>query len=172
MACVSKAAVAVLAVVAAALLPAGCGGPSRTAHTQAEVRAMFAAVAADGQAHDFGRICQYEMDAQLRQLAYLVGANCMKTMAAEWVEGVQLSRIGSKTRIVISGNTATVFDGVAPDRAVYANGRWELAETPRNRRFDRSGEAREATTTINRLLREHHQPELGSEADAGSPLSH
>lgn len=97
---------------------------------------MFAAVAADGRAHDFGRICQYEMDAQLRQLAYLVGANCMKTMAAEWVEGVQLSRIGPKTRIVVSGNTATVFDGAAPDRAVYANGRWKLAETPRNRRFD------------------------------------
>ncbi len=124
---------------------------------------MFASVAADGRAHDFGQICKNEMDAELRQLAYLVGADCVKAIAAEWAEGVQLSRIGAETRIVVSGNTATVFDGAAPDRALYTEGRWEMAETPRNRRFDKPNEAQEAAVTINRVLREHHQPELDSE---------
>lgn len=162
---VPNTAAAGLAVVAVAFLLAGCGSNSQTAHTQAEVRAMFTTVAADGRTHDFKRICQHEMDAQLRQLIYLVGGNCPKMMAAEWTEGVQLSRIGPKTRIVVSGDTATVLDGAAPDRAVYADGRWEMAETPRNKRFDKSGEARKTATTINQLLREHHQPELVPETD-------
>lgn len=146
------------ALVAATIPLAGCARHTRAAHTPAEVRAMFAAVNADGRARHFRRICQHDMDAQLQQLAYLVGANCSKTMAAEWAEGVQLARITPSTRIILSGDTATVFDGAAPDRAVYADGRWEMAETPRNQRFDRPHEAREATTTINRTLREHHLP--------------
>ncbi len=124
---------------------------------------MFATVAADGRAHNFGQICKREMDAELRQLAYLVGADCVEAITAEWAEGVQLSRIGAETRIVVSGNTATVFDGAAPDRALYADGRWEIAEPLRNRRFDKPNEAQEAAAKVNRLLREHHQPELGSE---------
>lgn len=154
-----------LAVVAVAFLLAGCGNNSQPVHAQAEVRALFTTVAADGRTHDFKRICQHEMDAQLRQLIYLVGGNCTKMMAAEWTEGVQLSRIAPTTHIVVSGNTATVLDGAAPDRAVYSEGRWEMAETPRNKRFDKSGEARETAITINKLLREHHQsgsvPETG-----------
>lgn len=165
MICVPNTAAAGLAVLAVASFLAGCGSNSQTAHTQAEVRAMFTTVAADGRTHDFKRICQHEMDAQLRQLIYLVGGNCPKMMAAEWTEGVQLSRIGPKTRVIVSGDTATVLDGAAPDRAVYADGRWEMAETPRNKRFDKSGEARKTATTINKLLREHHQPELVPETD-------
>lgn len=59
---VPKTAAARLAVVAVAFLLAGCGSNSQTAHTQAEVRAMFTTVAADGRTHDFKRICQHEMD--------------------------------------------------------------------------------------------------------------
>lgn len=153
------------AVIVVACLLAGCGSNSQAPHAQAEVRAMFTTVAADGRTHDFKRICQHEIDVQLRQLIYLVGGSCTKMMAAEWTEGVQLSRIGSKTRIVVSGNTATVLDGTAPDRAVYAEGRWEMAEAPRNKRFDKSGEARKTAITINKLLREHHQPALVPETD-------
>jgi hypothetical protein len=80
-----------LAVVAVAFLLAGCGNNPQAAHAQAEVRALFTTVAADGRTHDFKRICQHEMDAQLRQLIYLVDGNCTKMMAAEWTEGVQLS---------------------------------------------------------------------------------
>jgi hypothetical protein len=147
------------------LLLAGCGGHTRAAHTPAEVRAMFAAVNADGRAHRYQRICQHHLDAQLQQLAHLVGANCAKTMAAEWAEGVQLARIGASTRIVITGDAATVFDGGAPDRAVYTDGHWEMAETPRNQRYDTPHEAREATTTINQTLREHHLPTVRPEAE-------
>ncbi len=136
-------------LLAAGLLLAGCGGHTHSAHTPAEVRAMFAAVNADGRAHRYQRICQHDLDAQLQQLAYLVGANCPRTMAAAWAEGVQLARIGTSTRIVLSGDTATVFDGGTPDRAIYTNGRWEMAETPRNHRFHTPHEAQDATTTIN-----------------------
>jgi hypothetical protein len=150
-------------LLAAGLLLAGCSAHTCAAHTPAEVRAMFAAVNADGRAPRYQRICQHDLDAQLQQLARLVGANCAKTMAAEWAEGVQLARIGASTRIVVSGDAATVFDGGAPDRAIYTNGRWEMAETPRNHRFDTPHEARDATTTINQTLREHHLPTVRPE---------
>lgn len=159
----SKIAVPMLGVAMLAFIFAGCGSNVRPRHPEAEVRAMFTNVAAYGREHDFGQICQHEMDAQLRQLISVAAGSCVNTLAAEWAEGVQLSKISSQTRVLISGNKATVFDGTAPDRAVYTHGRWKLAEVPRNRRFDKSGEAQEEARTINEVLRERHQPELPEE---------
>src|SRR5438445_11092548 len=84
---------------------AGCGGHG-TKPGEAEVRALVAAVTADGRARNFGRICTEEMSGVLRQLDYLVGGNCAKDLAAEWAEGVQLATRGPSSRIVAIGNTA------------------------------------------------------------------
>jgi hypothetical protein len=154
-------------LVVCALVGVSCGGQSGGAsRSQSEVRALFAAVAADGHARRFGAICHREMSGLLRQLAYLVDADCPKVLAAEWAEGVQLTHIGSTTRILISGRTATVFDGGSPDRAYLMNGRWVLAEMPRNKRHARPNEALEVARELNPGLHKEHLPELNEETSA------
>ena len=100
------------------------------------------------------------MTATLKQLDYLVGGNCSTELGNEWTEGVQLMSIGPHTHIFISGDTATVFDGRAPDRALRVSGTWKLAEFPRNKRFNTQDEAQTATETVNKILLAHHHPAL------------
>ena len=153
----------VLASIASTSALIGCGRQSRESRAEAEVRTLFATVAAEGRTHNFARICQDEMIGLLRELDYLVGGNCAKDLAAEWAEGVQLSTIGHGTRIVVTGNKATVYDGPSPDSAMRVNGVWQMAELPRNRRFRATGEAQEAMEGVNRGLRAHHMPTLNPE---------
>ncbi len=124
------------------------------------MRALFGAVAADGRAHNFARICTVDMSEVLPELDYLVGGNCTKDMAADWREGVQLSKMGPGTRVIVTGDTAVVFDGPAPDRTVRMNGRWQLAEFPRTKRHVFVGEACEVAESIDRGLRARHLPDL------------
>jgi hypothetical protein len=162
--------VGVLAVFAASSATlAGCGTSAKPTRAQAEVRALFGTVAAEARAHDFGPICDDQLDSELRELLYLVGANCWKVLASDWVEGVQLSKIGPNTRIVVSGKSATIYDGPVPDRAVLTDGRWKLAEMPRNKRHAMSEEAQQTAAQLNPSLRAHHLPEVGS-VDPGSLL--
>jgi hypothetical protein len=158
---------ATLLLAAACLAGVSCGGGAgTTSRPQSEVRTLFATVAADGRAHRFAAICRHEMSGLLLQLAYLVGDDCPKGLAAEWAEGVQLTHIDSRTRISISGRTATVFDGGSPDRAYLLHGRWVLAEMPRNRRLARPNEALEVARELNPMLRREHLPELDEETSA------
>ncbi|MGH2832071.1 MAG: hypothetical protein ACRDK2_04790 [Solirubrobacteraceae bacterium] len=149
-----------LTIVASTAALAGCGSQAHTGRAETEVRTLFAAIAANGRAHRFASICEGEMTATLKQLDYLVGGNCSTDLGNEWTEGVQLTSIGPHTHIVISGDTATVFDGPAPDRALRVNGTWKLAEFPRNKRFNTQDEAHTATETVNKILLAHHHPAL------------
>jgi hypothetical protein len=128
---------------------AACGGQSRAGRQEAEVRALFASIASDGRGHNFTRICRDEMAGVLRELDYLVGGHCAKDLAAEWAEGVQLTRVGPDTRVSVKGNAATIYDGPTPDRAISVRDQWVLAEFPRNKRLAKSGEAREVLDQVN-----------------------
>jgi hypothetical protein len=98
---------------------------------------------------------------------YFGGGSCPKDLAAERAEGVELSRVGSSTRVAVTGNRATVFDGPAPDSAVRVNGRWQLAEFPRNNRHADVGEACEAAESIDRGLRARRLPGLDPHTQLG-----
>lgn len=150
-------------LVSCALSAFSCGGQSATSHTQSEVRALYSAVAADGRTHRFASICEDDYSGLLKQLDYLFKVNCPKALASEWAEGVQLTHIGPRTRITITGKTATVFDGPIPDRAVHVRGRWALLESPRNHGSTRSNEALEVARELNPGFRKEHLPELNLE---------
>lgn len=152
-------------MVSCALTAASCGGQG-TSRAQSEVRALYNAVAADGRAHRFVSICDQDYSGLLKQLDYLFKIDCAKDLAAAWAEGVQLTHIGPHTRIVISGRTATVFDGASPDRVYFTQGRWMLAEIPRNRRHARPNEALEVAKELNPGFRKEHLPELTPETPA------
>jgi hypothetical protein len=47
-----------------------------------------------------------------------------------WAEKVRLSKVKARTRIVLSGDQALVYDGGEPETALYAHGQWVLAEVP------------------------------------------
>jgi hypothetical protein len=157
---------AALLMAACTLGSASCGGQSGTSRVQSEVRALFAAVAADGRAGHFATICDHDYSGLLKQLNYLFKINCAKDLAAEWAEGVQLTHVGPSTRIVISAGTAAVYDGVSPDRASFWHGRWVMAEVPRNRRHARPNEALEVAKELSPGFRKGHLPELNSETPA------
>ena len=153
---------------ALALGLSGCGRGSGASHADAEVRALFAAVSADGRSHSFQRICRHEMWGVIGQLDRLVGGSCEQDLAAEWAEGVQLARVGPATHVIVKNNTATVRDGPSPDRAIRIRGRWLLAEFPKNRRHATPDGARETLDSVNRILRARHQrvnPETGALED-------
>lgn len=138
-------------------------GQSATSGAQNEVRGLYKAVAADGRDHHFAAICDQYWSGLLKQLDYLFKINCPKALAAEWAEGVHLTRVGPGTRITVAGKTATVFDGSSPERAVFEQGRWKLLEFPRNYRHDRRNEALEVAKELNPEFRKEHLPELNAE---------
>jgi hypothetical protein len=150
-------------VVPRALGVASCKGQSGNSHAQSEVRALYKAVAEDGRAHRFTAICDQYSSGLLKELYYLFKIDCPKLLAGKWAEGVQLARIGPSTRITISGKTATVYDGLLPDKAVLVRGRWTLLESPGNHRASRQNEVLEAVRELNPGFRKHHRPELNLE---------
>jgi hypothetical protein len=154
-----------LALATGVLALAACGGGGGSGASQAEVRALFAAVAQAGREGHFAVICHDYLSGVLRQLDRLVGGGCAKDLAREWREGVHLSSITRKTRIAVDGAEAVVYDGGAPDRARRVSGRWRVSEWPRNARLAESNEAERVLSQIDALLRAHHEgtvnPETG-----------
>jgi hypothetical protein len=88
--------------MAAVLIAVGCGTNVQATHEESEVRSLFRAVAANGRAHNFARICRDEMSGGLPELDYLVGGSCTKDLARDWLEGVQLTKIGPSTRVIVT----------------------------------------------------------------------
>jgi hypothetical protein len=153
----------VLASIFSALVLASCGGQQRANPAEAEVRALIASVLVDGRAHNFARVCKDDMSGVIKQLDYLVGADCTTDLATEWAEGVQLTSAGPSTHIAIKGNAATIFDGESPDRAIQVQGRWLLAEVPRNKRLAVADEARGTLESLNRGFRVRFRSEINAE---------
>jgi hypothetical protein len=152
-----------LASILSALALAGCGGQQRANPAEAEVRTLIASVVADGRTHNFARICKNDMSGLIKQLDYVVGADCATDLATEWEEGVQLTSVQPSTRIAIKGNNATIFDGQAPDRARRVQGRWLLAEVPRNKRLAVADEARRTLESLNEGFRVRFHSEINLE---------
>jgi hypothetical protein len=152
-----------LLAAAFALALSGCGTSNQMSRREAEVRALYKAVAAAGRAHRFAVICNRYQSGLLKQLDYLFKVDCPKHFVSVWVEGVHLAHIGPSTRITISGGIATVFDGASPDRAVFEQGHWKLLESPRNDRHDRRNEALEIAKELDPGFRKEHLPELNSQ---------
>ncbi len=73
-------------------------------------------------------------------------------MASFWAEGVQLEGVGPGTHVVVHDGVALVLDGGTPDRFVKVDGRWLLAELPRNRRHRVQGEACETAISLPQTL--------------------
>jgi hypothetical protein len=149
-----------------ALAAIACGGRSGDSRAQSEVRALFTAAVADGRAGRFATICAEDYSGLLKQLDYLFKVDCAKDLKAEWAEGVQYAHVGPSTRIVVSGKSATVFDGRTPDRAYLTRSGWRLVEFPRNRRHTDPNEVQEVIGKLNPGFRKHHLPELGPETAA------
>jgi hypothetical protein len=149
-----------------ALANSACGGQSDYSRAQSEVRALFTAAAADGRTGRFATICTEDYSGLLKQLDYLFKIDCAKDLKAEWAEGVQYAHVGPSTRIVVSGKSATVFDGGTPDRAYLTRSGWRLVEFPRNRRHTDPNEVQEVIDKLNPGFRKQHLPLLGPETSA------
>ena len=70
------------------------------------------------------------MDELLRNELNPLSKGCSTARFEHWAEKVRLSKIRPNTRIVLSGHEALIYDGVKPERALYAAGQWRLAESP------------------------------------------
>ncbi len=161
-----RATLATVLIALCALGAVACGGQSGESGAQSEVRALFVAAAADGRAGNFKAVCDQDYSGLLKELDYLFKADCERDLKEEWAEGVQLAHVGPGTRIVISGKSATVFDGGSPDRAYLTQIGWKLVEGPRNRRHADPNEVQELITKLNPGFRKEGFPELGPETPA------
>lgn len=126
-------------------------------------------IAVLGEERAFARVCGEDVSPAVKRLDELVGGNCATDLGEEWEEGVQASHVNGSTRIVVNRNVATVLDGPAPDRMVRFDGKWLLAEWPRNDRFRREWEACESAATINAILKTRHLPLIDAIAQLGCP---
>jgi hypothetical protein len=120
---------AVVLFASAVLLVAGCG-TANTPETAAGVRAMYRSIGIDASAANYSDICHSYMDEQLRGELEPLNKKCFTSTFEHWAEKVWLSKIKSQTRIVVAGDEATVYDGAKPERALYIDGQWRLAEVP------------------------------------------
>ncbi len=122
-----------LAVCASAALIAGCSS-ANAPETAAGVRAMYRSIGLDAGAGDFADVCRSLMDEPLRAEARRANNDCTPASSTSslerWAEKIRLSKVGTGTRIVVSGNEALVYDGAEPERAVYVGGQWLLAQAP------------------------------------------
>jgi hypothetical protein len=118
---------------ASIVLIAGCSGASAPENV-AGVRDMYRSIGLDAGAGDFTDVCRSYMNEPLRDQVERSNDNCStanSTSSLErWAEKVRLAKVGAGTRIVVSGNEALVYDGAKPERALYVNGQWLLAEVP------------------------------------------
>ncbi|MGO8905484.1 MAG: hypothetical protein ACLQMH_07655 [Solirubrobacteraceae bacterium] len=111
------------------MLLIGCRGASSPQNV-AGVRAMYRSIGIDASSSNFGDICESYMDEQLRSELEPLSKNCFTRTFEHWAEKVRLSKIGSGTRIVVSGRQALVYGGARPEKALYVSGQWRLAEVP------------------------------------------
>ena len=118
-----------LAICSATVLAAGCSTASAP-RTVAGVRALYRSIGIDASTSDFSDICTSYMDEPLRSELKPVSKGCSTPRFEHWAEKVRLSKIRPNTRIVLSGHEALIYDGVKPERALYAAGQWRLAEAP------------------------------------------
>jgi hypothetical protein len=147
----------------------GCGGQPADKRAEADARSLVSTVVSAARDRDFAKICRRDVADVVRQLLYLVGGRCSQDMADTWAEGVQLTNVGRNTRVLITGNAATILDGPTPDRAARVEGAWRLSEMPRNRRFATDEEARKTVETLNRVLRAEHKPTIEPETGRLGP---
>ncbi len=114
-------------------LLAGCGG-ANAPEDVAGVRAMYRSIGLDAGAGDFIDVCRSLLDEPLRAQVKRSNHNCStasSTSALErWAEKVRLAKVSARTRIVLAGDEALVYDGAKPERARYVGGQWLLAEAP------------------------------------------
>ena len=95
---------------------------------------MYRSIGLDAGAGDFTDICHSYMDGPLSSEVSRSNNDCTTANASShlerWAEKIRLSKVGARTRIVVSGREALVYDGAEPERAMYVNGQWLLAQAP------------------------------------------
>jgi hypothetical protein len=118
---------------AAIALLAGCGG-ANAPEDVAGVRAMYRSIGLDAGAGDFIDVCRSLLDEPLRARVKRSNHNCSTASSTSvlerWAEKVRLAKVSARTRIVLAGDEALVYDGAEPERARYVGGQWLLAEAP------------------------------------------
>jgi hypothetical protein len=112
-----------------ALLMFACSG-AHSPENATGVRALYRSVGLDASGGAFNDICLTYMDEQLRDKLKAAGTRCAAGTFERWAEKVRRSNVAPGIRIVVSGPEAVVYDGVEPERAVYAEGQWRLADVP------------------------------------------
>lgn len=112
---------------------AGCSA-AKAPENAAGVRSMYRSIGLDAGGGDFIDICRSYMQAALRNEVKRTNNECSTGSSISplerWAEKVRLAKITAATRIVMSGRTALVLDGIQPERAVYIGGEWLLAAVP------------------------------------------
>jgi hypothetical protein len=114
--------------VAIALM-SGCAG-ARIPENTAGVRALYRSIGIDASMGDFTDICQTDMTAQLREELTVKRKSCSAATIERWAEKVRTGKVGTRTRVVLSGGRALVYDGAQREVALYGNGQWRLDEVP------------------------------------------
>jgi hypothetical protein len=118
---------------AALALLAGCGG-ANAPESVAGVRAMYRSIGLDAGAGDFTDVCRSLIAEPLREEVRRANEDCSvgnsTSKLERWAEKVRLAKVSARTRIVLSGGEAVVYDGAKPERAVYMDGQWLLARAP------------------------------------------
>jgi hypothetical protein len=95
---------------------------------------MYRSIGLDASAGDFIDVCRSYMVEPLRRQVSRANNGCVASSSTSrlerWAEKIRLSKVKSDTRIVISGHEALVDDATRPERALYVDGQWQLAEVP------------------------------------------
>jgi hypothetical protein len=120
-------------VCVATVLLAGCSGASSPRNV-AGVRAMYRSVGLDAGAGDFIDICHSYMEATLSNEVKRSNNNCTTANSSSrlerWAEKIRLAKVGTTTRIAVTGNEALIYDGPEAEKVVYVSGQWRLSEVP------------------------------------------
>ena len=136
---------AATAITLAAAALGGCGLSSQ-ARSVPGVLATYRAIGADAASGNYTDLCQHYIDdALLRELA-VEHKLCPPYMSEHWGEFTPASKVGSSTRMTVSGDSAVVYDSTPPETLEYSAGQWRLKRIPR------SGE--HGTSFIRKLNRE------------------
>lgn len=91
---------------------------------------MYRSIGLDASSGEFNLICQSYMDQSLRAEFEPSQKDCLTTSFERWAEKIRVPGLASNTRIVISGREAFVYRSAKPEKAVYTDGQWLLAEVP------------------------------------------
>lgn len=111
----------------------GCSAASAPENA-AGVRAMYRSIGLDAGAGAFTDVCRSYIAEPLRNAVKRSNNGCSTSNSTSklerWAEKIRLSKVSSGTHIVVSGREALVYDAAKPERALYVNGQWLLAEVP------------------------------------------